>query len=377
MKSKAKTFLFFVLVAFISCSESYQNQLQKGLDAIEKVDSYFIPTYSDSIDVVILNNDSISAVLGTVTKVLYNDGHYFISHKQSPNDSDMKQLIEVFNENGEFECQIGRFGRAKNEFQGFRGWTLDLVNKEVLIGDIYRSRILRYKYDGTFVGSKDYSDLLDVNQLFYGGGDLYLQVLIPSDKGLDDMATVDNDGKVKNVLKDRKIKTEIFMMPGIKELSNPSSDTIYHVRSFDNYLYALYDGAVARKIPIPFIPSLSRKDLRRIKMDSKIFEYLPSYGIDTKDYYFLSYSGGGYGMFVYEKKKNKWIGYTNNRLNNAFILPLKFIGNGANNTIIGLIDAELAKAYLESEANFSLDERAKLKAISNSDNPSLIIYHIK
>lgn len=377
MKSKVKTVFLSLLVAFISCTGSYQNQYEKGLDSIEKVDAHFISTYCDSIDIVILNNDSVNAYLGTVTRVLYDDGHYFISHKPQANDSDIKELILVFNENGEFECQIGRLGRAKNEFQGFRGWTLDPVNKEVLICEIYRSRILRYKYDGTYVGDLEYPDLLNVNQLFYGGGDMYLQVLIPSDKGLDDIAVLNNDGKIKNVIKDRKIKTEIFMMPGIRELSYPYSDTIYHVRSFDNRLYALYDGSVSKKISIPFIPSLSRKDTRRINMDTKIMGYIPSYGIDTKDYYFLSFPGENYGMFVYEKKNNKWIGYTNSTSNLGFILPSKFVGSGDKNVIIGVIDADLANDRLESKTNYISADRAKLKAIGNSENPSLLIYHIK
>ena len=377
MKSKVKTVFLSLLVAFISCTGSYQNQYEKGLDSIEKVDAHFISTYSDSIDIVILNNDSVNSYLGTVTRVLYEDGHYFISHKPQANDSDIKELILVFNENGEFECQIGRLGRAKNEFQGFRGWTLDPVNKEVLICEIYRSRILRYKYDGTYLGDLKYPDLLNVNQLFYSGGSMYLQALIPSDKGLDDIAVLNNDGKIKNVIKDRKIKTEIFMMPGIRELSYPYSDTIYHVRSFDNHLYALYDGSVSIKISIPFIPSLSRKDTRRINMDTQIFSYIPSYGIDTKDYYFLSFPGENYGMFVYEKKNNKWIGYTNSTSNIDYILPSKFVGSGDNNVIIGVIDAALANDRLESKANYSSADRAKLEAIGNSENPSLLIYHIK
>jgi len=370
MKSKAKTILFSLLLASVSCTESYRKQFEKGLDTIEKVDSHFLITYSDSIDIVILNNDSANALLGTVTRVLYDDGHYFISHKPQANDSDVKELILVFNDNGEFECQIGRLGRAKNEFQGFRGWTLDPVNNEVLICEIYRSRILRYKYDGKYVGDLEYPDLLNVNQLFYGGGNYYLQVLIPSDKGLDDIAVLNNDRKLKNVIKDRKIKTEIFMMPGIRELSYPYSDTLYHVRSFDN-------GSVSRKISIPFIPSLSRKDARRINMDTQIMNYIPSYGIDTKDYYFLSFPDENYRMFVYEKKNNKWIGYTNSTLKIDYILPSKFVGSGYNNVIIGVIDAALANDRLESKTNFSSADRAKLKAVSNSENPSLLIYHIR
>ena len=77
MKSKVKTVFLSLLVAFISCTGSYQNQYEKGLDSIEKVDAHFISTYCDSIDIVILNNDSVNAYLGTVTRVLYDDGHYF------------------------------------------------------------------------------------------------------------------------------------------------------------------------------------------------------------------------------------------------------------------------------------------------------------
>ncbi len=377
MKTKVGTFLLSLLLASVSCTESYQDQYKKGLDSIDKVDAHFISAYSDSIDIVILDNDTVNALLGNVTKVLYDDGHYFISHKTQSNINDIKQLIAVFNGDGEFECQIGRFGRARNEFNGFRGWALDPVNNEVLICDFYRSRILRYKYDGTFAGDLEYSELLDANQLFHAGGNLYLQVLIPNDKGLDDIAVLSDDGKFRNVIKDRKIQTEIFMMPGIRELSGSSSDTIYHVRSFDNCLYALYDGAVAKKIPIPFMPSLSAEDSKRINMDSKIMEYIPSYGIDTNDYYFLSLSGEKYRMFVYEKRNRKWIGYTNSTSNLDFILPSKFVGSTDKNAIIGVIDASLARNLLESKANYSSADRAKLKAISNSENPSLLIYHLR
>ena len=378
MKSKVKTVLLSLLL-FVSCTESYQNQFKKGLDSIDKVDAHFISAYSDSVHVVILDSDTVNALLGNVTKVLYDDGHYFISHDTQANINDTKQLIVVFDENGKFECQIGRFGRARNEFNGFRGWALDPANKEVLISDIYRSRIIRYKYDGTFAGELEYSELLNANQLFYAGGDLYLQVLIPNDKGLDDIAVLNDEGKFRNVIKDRKIQTEIFMMPGIRELSNPSNDTLYHLRSFDNYLYALHDGAVARKIPIPFMPSLSAEDSERINMDSKIMEYIPSYGIDTKDYYFLSLSRSGenYRMFVYEKRNKKWIAYTNSTSNLDFIPPFKFVGSADKNVIIGVMNAPTANSWLESNANFTPADRAKLKAIGGSENASLLIYHLK
>ena len=82
-------------------------------------------------------------------------------------------------------------------------------------------------------------------------------------------------------------------------------------------------------------------------------------------------------MFVYEKKNNKWIGYTNSTSNIDYILPSKFVGSGDNNVIIGVIDAALANDRLESKANYSSADRAKLEAIGNSENPSLLIYHIK
>lgn len=371
------SFLSFITSVFIISCNSYQKQFQDGVDSIEIVNDYFLNTYCDSVDIVVLDSNTPEAVLGLVSKVLFDDNYFFISHKASQKDSDTKQFIEVFRKDGTYVCQIGRLGRAANEYQAFRGWTIDPNNKEVLIADMYRSRIMRFQYDGTYIDSYNYSDANEVNQLFYSGNELYVQVMIPTKTGIDDIAVLGKKGDVKTVIKDRKIKTEIFLMPGIKEMSDPNNDTLYHMRPFDNYLYVVSNGAISNKIDVPFIPTLSRKDTRRIKMDSHILNYSPSYVIDTKKYCFVSKQFDDVKMFVFEKNKNKWVGYTNKNSDMKIIMPARYIGTGGNNNLYGLIDASLANALLNSNKSISSEDVARLERISQSENPSLLIYHLK
>ncbi|MCQ2125945.1 MAG: 6-bladed beta-propeller [Bacteroidaceae bacterium] len=365
--------IIFTICFWCSCSNTGQNHLESI--HVDIVDSLFISCYSDSCDILFLKSDTVQGQLGVVTRVMYDDGLFFVSHKPTSLSSDMQQLIEVFDSTGTFVNQIGRIGRATNEYQGFRGWTVNPINKEVLICDDFRSRTIRYNYDGSYIGYYRNQDHLNNNQLFFSGNKVFYQNMIPSD--IDDMAYYDETGKFNAIFQERKIKTEGFIMPGIRELSDCHTDTLYHIRPFDNILYSISDGRLNRGISLPFMPQLSKKDVRRIKTDSNLFKHIPLYGINTRDYYFLSIINEGVGTYAYEKRNNRWVRYTKAFYSDDLIMSTQFVGVGLGNDIIGVInfsEEDLKQLFEEDQA---IKTRFIESGYCDIDNPSLVIYHLR
>ncbi|MBO4561920.1 MAG: 6-bladed beta-propeller, partial [Bacteroidaceae bacterium] len=103
----------------------------------------------------ILLDESTDALLGTINDAIrYDDGLFFIH-----SDMDKASTIKVFDRSGHYLNDIGRIGRARNEYLSLDSWNLDTHRNEVLIvnGDGYdgKATIKRFDYQGKFLGQID------------------------------------------------------------------------------------------------------------------------------------------------------------------------------------------------------------------------------
>lgn len=105
-----------------------------------------LSTFISEIDFIALET-SDECTIGDINKVLSDEGSYIIHDKDN-------HAIFRFDEEGKFLNRIGVIGRGPQEYTESWDVSLDRLKKEVSVLDLAGRKILRYKYDGTFVGSK-------------------------------------------------------------------------------------------------------------------------------------------------------------------------------------------------------------------------------
>ena len=151
-------------------------------------------------------------------------------------------VATVYDVNGNYLHGIGHKGRASNEYQAIRDWSIDIVNKEVLIYDSFMDRIQKYSYDGSFKSSITLNDeeISRGYQLFCSNSRIYIQSMLPNEYS-DDITRIINSEEIKNLTTKREISTNNFYIQGITQYSSPGNDTLYHIRPLDNLLYKIAD----------------------------------------------------------------------------------------------------------------------------------------
>ena len=115
-----------------------------------KTDIYF-SDFVDSVSYLTLyTNDS--CIISDI-RYIYQDGPYTILNDASGNG------VCIFYEN-KFVRNIANYGRGPQEFIRIRSFCLDKKRKHICIYDDLSSKLLRYKYDGSFVDEYFSIDLM-------------------------------------------------------------------------------------------------------------------------------------------------------------------------------------------------------------------------
>src|SRR5574344_1337843 len=337
---RINSLIFIVINLLLWSCETRNNICEVQKEDCEVIDSFYLADVVNSWDAVYLDDSSIDCLTGVIKKVCCDDSLIFVSHIPNPSSDDSEQSIYAFNKRGKFICRIGRLGRASNEYQGCRAWTVDKYRKEIVIFDMWRKKLLRYGYDGRFIKSQNIQDD------YKGGGqdifvlkngDLILQCLL-TQKASDYYFTIPTDGSIKPLFEKRDINTEGFNINKLNHFSALSNETMYKIRSLDNLLYAITDSKTSIVYSLSFLPSYSDMELKMIKMND---EELLAKGLltyyDTQDYLILSLFD--FSIYLYKKKSSQWFYYPNSSYSPDIIVPNKILGVYWN-TLIGFIDSD-------------------------------------
>ena len=157
MKTNALLIIFLLFAILPGCTNSENKTSAASEDinvatvvikipediATSRID---LSTFISEIDFIALET-SDECTIGSINKILSDEGSYIIHDKDN-------HAIFRFDEEGKFLNRIGVIGRGPQEYTESWDVSLDRIKKEVSVLDLAGRKILRYKYDGTFVGSK-------------------------------------------------------------------------------------------------------------------------------------------------------------------------------------------------------------------------------
>lgn len=370
--------IFIVTFLLILSCKTKDNICEVQKEDCEVIDSYYLADIVNSWDAVYLDDSSIDCLTGVIKKVCCDDSLIFVSHVPNSRSDDSEQSIYAFNRRGNFICRIGRLGRAFNEYQGCRSWTVDKYRKEIVIFDMWRKKLLRYGYDGRFIKSQEIQDDYKGGgqDLFVlKNGDLILQQLL-NPKASDDYLKIHTDGSIKSLFEKRNINTEGFIINKLNHFASLSNEIMYKIRPLDNILYTITDDKASIVSSLGFLPLYSKKDLKMITMNDEdlLAKGLLTY-YDTQDYLILSLFD--FSIYLYKKKSNQWFYYPNSSYSPDIIVPNKIIGVDCN-TLIGFIDSDRAKLELEYyDAEMNKKQLDVYRNAAKNENATLLFLHIE
>jgi hypothetical protein len=110
---------------------------QKWIKASNLVDSCFAIALET-------NNNNL---IGTIDEIRIYNGNIFILDKR------IAKAVFVFNMDGKYLRRIGKNGRGPGEYPRPDGFEIDKKNKELLISSTSIRKILRYDFEGNFLGN--------------------------------------------------------------------------------------------------------------------------------------------------------------------------------------------------------------------------------
>ena len=377
-----KVLLFAIVgavAALCSCDRTVSdNSLQITQDDVIELDGSFDENFLSGWDYIALDDKETDALIsGDVSKVLYDDGLYFISCFNNEGQ------IKVFDSDGHYLNDISRKGRARNEYLYLEIWTIDRNRNEVLIAtqenDEGQVTIKKFNYQGEYLGQSQTAPIPDRNIFGHIAKCLSDGTLLV-ENGIKAFPVlyyyyVPQNGPLRYPIemtdKDFGQVSELVETYGASSLINegyfnPLTDTTYLVRILDNHIYRLTENGTECVANLAFRPNPDN-----IKKFSR-----PSDFSDMKDYLYISYFE--YNC-VFEKSTSKV--YVVNRKSRKRMLPDYCECSLYGNDMIACVDVdEITRANERIESDdynheYSPEVEDFYRKVKGHGNPVIFIAH--
>lgn len=137
------------MLPIISCNCNTNDGIE--IDLTQAKTSIRYSDFIDSVSYVTLFTHDSCIISGI--KRIYTDGEYTMLTDEGGNG------VSVFYKN-KLITNIDNYGRGPQEFIYLSNFCLDKAQKHICIFDERSSKILRYNYDGTFVSSQPFEDVM-------------------------------------------------------------------------------------------------------------------------------------------------------------------------------------------------------------------------
>lgn len=220
------------------------------IDFKKEVKQISYSTIADSIDYINLETNN-NCLLSRIDQFKnHNDYLFFLDKKQ--------KSVFIFQNSGRYVNKINFVGRGPGEFIAITSFCLDRAREEVCIHDDMLQKIIRYKYDGTFLNEINYDRSTIIRSLAFVK-EKYL-CITPDylSRTRDGIWAIDTLGNFIQEIKDIDSKYDFtyYPFPCYSSYTNESirfydwhTDEIYQ---FDSKLNCLYQFDCKQKMPMDY-----------------------------------------------------------------------------------------------------------------------------
>lgn len=273
LKMKLYFIILLCVLSFYRCSNDETESIM--LDFDKSITRINYSEISDSIEYINLENCDQS-FLSKINQFHKHDSLLFFMDKK-------QKSITIFNDKGKFKIRINDVGKGPGEFLSITSFSIDRLNKNVCILDDFQQKILRYSYDGSFVGEISYdkstfiSSLACINNRYLCFYPRYLPV------GRDGIWEIDSSGSFVTEVKDVDDK---YKYPGAPSpyYTSYKGDEVSFYDSNTEELYSYERDGLTKLFQFDFKQKMPKE--YHTKAPIVMTDLGPVYG--KKDYYQIS-----------------------------------------------------------------------------------------
>ena len=377
--------LWAVSALLVSCGTRDGSSAIPVEDAQSK---HFLDEYTGGRTYLMFDDRSLDADVNGIEDVRIDDGKVFVMYRPASNGIfNVVDELSVFDMDGRFLNKIGLRGRGRNEYMSIISWCIDAQNKQVLIVDSDNT-IKRYAYDGTYISSVSFDELVPISSVMICGGRLYANILVPNNVA-DDIIELKEDGTYVPLMDGREIMQDMGPFEGslsgigpTKQLFDPGLESFYHLRVYDDVLYRINDGQVQPCGRFDFIKQVE-EDEEEFYFSRELLYSRPLLSIETADKFVIKFREvnsdnmvSGYVHYVYDKSTQKCKRYKSGYDRNVGTIINNFdIVGITGDVIITRATPEGARYILENAADkVPQSDLEKLKVLAERENEALIFH---
>jgi len=385
MEKKGKKNLILLMLIFtistcFSCKRrDVSNQNLNGipilsLKAIEE--SIIDSTFLEGTEIIFLDDTSTESLIGDIdriTQIAFDDNKYFIL-------DDKQQQILIFTDKGKHISTINRKGQGPQEYIEIWKFTLDTVQKQILLMCTAPIKLMYFDYSGGFIKEEPFhnfhSDIACDNYYFYC---VNVDKRISNPEGYEFEIVNCSDKKTTKhlpILDNKNFYANHGV--GLTEGRNQ----IHFTRRYDYVIYKLENGEVLPEYVIDFnkysMPDKmylkDDEEFRALQAEKDDFVYHMTNLVST-DNQMLFFTIIAY--FIYNKKENSLTGYKN--IVNSYSegrLPLNnYIPIMKTDKIVFLVEPMFLYSTLHDHKDFA--PKFEDKSLRMDSNPVMFVYSLK
>ena len=378
--------LWAVSALLVSCGTRDGSSAIPVEDAQSK---HFLDEYTGGRTYLMFDDKLLEADVNGIEDVRIDDGKVFVMYRPASNDFifDVIDELSVFDMNGRFLNKIGHRGRGRNEYQSIKSWCIDAQKKQVILVD-GDNTIKRYAYDGTYISSTSFEDLVPLSGVMICNGKSYANMLVPNHVA-DDIIELKEDGTYVPLMDGREIMQDMGPFEGslsgigpTKQLFDPGLESFYHLRVYDDVLYRINDGQVQPCGRFDFIKRVE-EDEEEFYFSRELLYSRPLVSVETTDKFVIKFREvnsdnmvSGYVHYVYDKSTQKCKRYKSGYDRNVGTIINNFdIVGITGDIIITRATPEGARYILENAADkVPQSVLEKLKVLAERENEALIFH---
>lgn len=322
--------------------------------------------------------------IGSIQEVVKYNNLYFIRHTPT------NETVSVFDEKGEFLCNIGKKGRGPGEYTWLRNFAIDEKRGEIMLFNTNANEILYYKLNGEYLRSRNVPinafefKYHNGNYIFYTGG-MHNEIL---NKDITDLYSIYvYDENFALIDKHLKITNEFMgVSNGCLPSSIPTSANgwnilaplwyhIYHLSTNGKLTtrYYLDFGSLKCNIKEELLKDKGLITSFFLRLKKTGATYYPTYFFEMNDYLFFDFTSKEQYYTVFYDKINK-VPYVSETS------PVNDVTDAGFGKAVGkdqncLITAVEPSNIMDDNGNFP--EKLKHLKLTANSNPILAIYKMK
>ena len=269
-------FLIIFCTAYSCSTKSEWKEIDIDLSTYESVID--LHQYAESIKVVKLETNE-GCFISRINRIIEVDSLLFLLHKKD-------KSILVFHSDGRFSHAIRKSGRGRGEYSGLADMAVDKERKVIYVYDDHVRKLIRFDYQGGFIGEMDLPDFLIRSFAIRENGNIlaFTPDLLTSLR--DGVWEFDTDGNLVSEYAD--VNENHTLRWSVRPYFTRIDEKYSYLNYYDNHIYTLDQDILERKLKLNIKQKIPDKYVSIPEGVDETFTgnyYMPSSLNETESFY--------------------------------------------------------------------------------------------